>query len=502
MSDSHHTMAQSILIVGGGTAGWITANLLKKRWPEASVTLIESQQIGTVGVGEGSTPAMKLFFSQLGIPESEWMPACNATFKTGISFPNWTGDKEYSSYFHPFYSHFDLETAKAFFKNCDLRRQGFEADANPDKFWLSARLALDKRAPKTKTRLPFELDYAYHFDAGALGEFLRQKALSAGVRHLEGDIEQVELCNESGCIDRVHSKQHGPIKSDVYIDCSGFRSILLQQAMNVPFHSYEDRLFNDRAVAILTNKDRSASISAQTVSSGMQHGWRWQIPLRNRDGNGYVYSSSHCSPEQAEQELRRELNVGDEVAAKHLRMKVGRNERHWEKNCLAVGLSQGFIEPLEATALMLVQFTVEQFVSDYHSNAQDRYNRKINQAFDAISDYVQCHYKINSRRDTDYWIENRENTSVSDQLSKLLECWTSGGDLDPILSQYQTSVAYLKPSWYTIFSGMGFYSNQASTLSSTMHPSTAEAAPADMAAIYCEEMAAMFEDHRQFLNKQ
>lgn len=497
MTEINHDIQKSILIVGGGTAGWMSANLLKARWPNSRICLIESPQIGTVGVGEGSTPAMKAFFAKLGIAESEWMPECNATFKTGISFPAWTGQKEYASYFHPFYSHFDLETAKAFFKNSDLRRQGFEADANPDKFWLSARLALDKRAPKTEKKLPFELDYAYHFDAAALGNFLRKQAISAGVSHLEGEIEQVDLHSESGFIDSVLSKQHGKLEADLYIDCSGFRSILLQQKLDVPFHSYQDRLFNDRAVAILSETNPESPISAQTVSSGMQHGWRWQIPLRNRNGNGYVYSSAHCSPEQAEQELRRELGVNDSTRAKHLSMKVGRAERHWEKNCLAVGLSQGFIEPLEATALMLVQYTVEEFIADYSDGNSTAYNQKINQSFDAISDYVQCHYKINTRSDTQYWIDNRENKSVSNQLGKLLECWSSGGDLEEVLNNYQTSVAYLKPSWYTIFSGMGLFPpvNPGKT-------SKIEAAPADMAAIYCEEMATMFSDHRKFLNRQ
>ncbi|MBB6520023.1 tryptophan halogenase family protein [Pseudoteredinibacter isoporae] len=497
MTSINYDIKISILIVGGGTAGWMAANLMKSRWPNSNIQLIESPQIGTVGVGEGSTPAMKSFFAKLGIPESEWMPKCNATFKTGISFPNWTGDKNYPSYFHPFYSHFDLETAKAFFKNCDLRRQGFEADANPDKFWLSARLAMDKRAPKTQKRLPFELDYAYHFDAGALGDFLREKAVASGVKHLEGEIEQVELCSESGVIDNLRSKQHGLINADLYIDCSGFRSILLQQQLKVPFHSYQNRLFNDRAVAILTETHNSSPISAQTVSSGMQHGWRWQIPLRNRHGNGYVYSSAHCSPEQAEQELRRELGVDDSTSARHLNMKVGRAERHWEKNCLAVGLSQGFIEPLEATALMLVQYTVEEFISNYPEGTTSAYNRKINRAFDAISDYVQCHYKINSRSDTEYWIDNRENNNVSEQLSTLLECWSSGGDLENVLENYQTSVAYLKPSWYTIFSGMGLFPTADPNQTSRIEP-----APADMAAIYCQEMAAMFSDHRRFLDAQ
>lgn len=488
---------KTITIVGGGTAGWMSASLLKKSWPQAVICLVESSNIPTIGVGEGSTPAMKDFFKTLEIPESEWMPACEATYKSGISFPNWSTIKGYESYFHAFYSAFDLKTGQAFFNNADLRRRGAAAEAHPDNFWLAAELARRKKSPIHSKPLPFEVDYAYHFDAGLLGEFLKRKSIEAGVSHLVDDILDVNIDPSTGAITSLVSQNNESIQSDFYIDCTGFRSRLMQKSLGVGFTSFSDHLFNDAAVAISTPAKTNDPLPVETVSSALSSGWAWSIPLRNRFGNGYVYSSNHISADQAETELRRKLGLLDsDVEARHLKMRVGRTNSHWHKNCLAIGLSQGFIEPLEATALMLVQFGVQEFIRQYSKDnkttAQSDYNDTINESFAAIRDYVQSHYHLNSRSDSNYWIENRNNKNISQQLQDIITTWKQGGDINKVLNRYSAAVAYLKPSWYTILAGMGQFPEITTVTSGT-------AAPAHKAKIYCEEMAKGFPDHRRYL---
>lgn len=444
----------SVLIVGGGTAGWMTACLLATHWNTTRITLVESDTIGTIGVGEGSTPYLKQFFKQLGIPESEWMPACDATYKVGIQFNDWTNKAEFPGYFHPFFTPFDLEPGKAFFAQINQRRMHMPGNAQPENYFLAAALARQGKVPVTD-RFSGDMDYAYHFDAGKLGDLLKRHAMALGVTHRIDDIEQVE--GDANQIASVIGKQHGTFTANLYVDCSGFRGIIVKQTQKRPFVSYSDTLFNDAAVAIQTPV--IDGFKPQTESQALSSGWMWRIPLTSRTGNGYVYSTAYCSPQQAEQELRDALGIDESVQARHLKMQVGRLDSHWQGNCIAIGLAQGFIEPLEATALMLVQYAIQQLIDTYDTNnlaeQQTVYNAEINRMFDGVRDYIAAHYYLNTRDDTPYWRDCRTHMNVPEVLKSLVEVWQSDGDFDTTLRHYRDKLVYLTPSWYCILAGMG-----------------------------------------------
>ncbi|MDC8783586.1 tryptophan halogenase family protein [Roseateles koreensis] len=457
---------QHVVIVGGGSAGWMTANLLMHQWRERGVriTLIESSEIGTIGVGEGSTPFLRDFFRHLGISEQDWMPACNATFKCGIRFPNWSTVPGYASYVHPFFNQEDLAIGSQFFTNACLRRRGTAADANPQDFFIAAELARQGKAPLYAPQHggPSNpgTDYAYHFDAGLLGQFLKAHAESLGVRHQVGTVAEVNR-HENGDIAALRLHDGTVLAGDFFVDCSGFKGLLINETLGEPFVSYQDNLFNDRAIAIPTALDPAAPLPSETVSTALTCGWAWKIPLSSRFGNGYVYASQFISDDQAEAELRQHLGpAADGQTARRLKMRVGRVEQHWRNNCLAIGLSQGFIEPLEATALMLIQFSVQCFVesleqAEFSRRNQAAYNRRINQMFEGVRDYVVAHYHLNTRQDTAYWQANRAHGRISDRLASILEVWDRGGDFEAELTRHGNALMYFRPSWYCLLAGMG-----------------------------------------------
>lgn len=457
---------KKILIVGGGTAGWMTALIMARSLIKQgfAIELLESPEVGIIGVGEGSTPALKQFFDALGIAESEWMPECNATYKCGITFTDWSGKPGYESYFHPFASSLDPHTLNLFMHNAHARVRGLDVYAHPNRFFLSAKLAEKNLAPKAHYNFPFKVLYGYHFDAVLLGQFLKKKALAMGVIYRQGHMQEVQL-HESGEIASVTTKAAELIAADFFVDCTGFRSLLLQAALNTPFISFKHNLLNDAAVAMPT--DIGAAIPSQTVSSALKNGWAWQIPLTNRFGNGYVYSSDFCSADQAEFELRERLGLLDaDVPVRHLTMKVGRVEQHWNRNCLAVGLAQGFIEPLEATALFLVQQTAAIFTELYElgnftAQHRDAFNLRIRNHFEGTRDYIVTHYKTSARTDTEYWRANtRDQTDVSDTMKALYEAWMAGKDIAAEVQRLQIENYYAAPSWVCLLAGMGIFPSQ------------------------------------------
>ncbi|TXH97957.1 MAG: tryptophan 7-halogenase [Rheinheimera sp.] len=465
------------VILGGGTAGWMAALLFADKWlkPAAAnqravtITLLEAPDIGIIGVGEGSTPSLKRFFQKLGIPDNEWMPACQATYKTNIRFVNWSPAAQVmglgADYSHPFISQPDLHSETAFYSNCFKRRLGLAVETSPEKFLLNGYLAAEKLAPLPSANFPFRIEYGYHFDSGLLGQFLKQKALALGVNYHAMTVTQVNQLSD-GCIGSLTgetadggAKVTQVISADFFVDCTGFRSSLLQQTLQVPFESFASNLFNDAAVVLPT--DAFAMPPVETRATALSNGWAWQIPLRHRTGNGYVYSSAFIAKDAAELELRQHLGLPDtEVNARHLQMKVGQVSRSWEKNCLALGLSQGFIEPLEATALHLVQSSIEQFIdafADFTAKGQAEFNRQVHQRFEAVRDYIVAHYKLSSRSDSHYWRANSSNMQLSESLRQILDVWFRQGDLANEIARQQLDSHFGATSWHCLLAGYGVF---------------------------------------------
>lgn len=456
-AEQHH-----FVILGGGTAGWMAACLIAKHWPQHKVTVVESPDIGIIGVGEGSTPQLKAFFDTLGISESEWMPKCNATYKAGISFHGWSERPGFESYFHPFHTELDGFTEHQFASRTRARRTGRDVWAHPDRFFLSARIAAESLAPVAPVNFPFEIGYGYHFDAVLVGKTLREHAVGAlGVVHLERTVSDV-LLDETGAVESLRVNDDGLISGDFFIDSSGFRGAIIQKALAEPFRPFAENLFNDRAVAMPT-PNAEGDIRSETRATALSAGWAWKIPLINREGNGYVYSSRYLDADAAETELRRHLGLLQaDVEARHLQMNVGRVERSWVKNCLAVGLSQGFIEPLEATALHIVQATVEGFIDAYEHGGMSAahagaFNDKIARRYDGIRDYIVAHYRMNQRSDSDYWRENAANYVLSDNLKAIMTAWFTGADLAEEIARLDIGKYYSSLSWHCLMAGYGTF---------------------------------------------
>lgn len=456
------TPAPTIVILGGGTAGWIAACLMAKAWPAAAITLIESPEIGIVGVGEGSTPQLAAFFRSLGIADVDWMSRAHATYKAGIVFEGWSDRPGFDHYVHPFAGPVDLHTEPAFHAHALARRQGQDVPAHPDAFFLNSWLVNHARAPLAPDHFPFEQGYGYHFDAHLVGAVLRDHAVGQGVRHLQRRIVKVEVAD--GAVTQLVAEGGERIAGDLFVDSSGFRSAIAQEALGVPFVSFADNLFNDRAVTIAT--PRVAPLPCHTRSTALSNGWAWRIPLDHRTGNGYVFSSRYLSADAAETELRAQLGLLDaDVPARHLAMKVGRVASSWSGNCLAVGLAQGFIEPLEATALHLVQATVEEFIAAWAGGGftpkhRDTFNARIARRYDGVRDYIVGHYRLNRRTDTAYWRDNAGHDRLSDSLKVLMTCWFTGGDLVAEVHAQAIADIYAPLSWGCLFAGYGLFPDQ------------------------------------------
>lgn len=453
-----------IVIVGGGTAGWMAANLMAQCWGagRARITVVESPEIGIIGVGEGSTPSLRRFFRTIGVADTDWMPACHATYKLSIRFEGWSPASGVPAYSHPFFSKLDALHEQAFYVNCRTRRLGLDVTTQPDRFFINGVLAAQGQGPLHPPHFPFDIEHGYHFDSALLGRYLAQLAQQRGVTLVQAAIRSAELDGQ-GDIAAVLGDDGLRIAGDLFVDCTGFHALLLQRQLGVPFHSFAGNLFNDAAVVIPTPAPARAVLPVQTVSRALSAGWSWHIPLTSRVGNGYVYSSAFLSPDAAEAELRASLGLADgDGQARHLKMRVGQVERHWHRNCLALGLSQGFIEPLEATALHLVQAGIESFMACFEDGQftalhQPRFNADMAERFERVRDYIVAHYKLNTRSDSDYWRANRDNDQLSDNLGALLQAWFDRADITGEVHRTQGRSHFGAMSWHCLLAGYGAF---------------------------------------------
>ena len=498
-------MAQpfKIVILGGGTAGWMAANLFAHKWAgklndkSLRVTLVESPDIGIVGVGEGSTPTLKRFFSMLGIADGDWMPQCNATYKMNIAFEDFSPASGIKRYSHPFISQLDTFTQRAFMVNARTRRLGLDTHTNPDDFLLNGVLAKQNKGPQTPDNFPFNIEYGYHFDSHLLGAFLQQHAIGLSVEHVQANVESIKQ-HPNGDIAELHCKEGMVINGDLFVDCSGFSSALMQKTLGVKFNSYKDNLFNDSAVVVPT--PISEHIPVETTSTALSAGWCWKIPLTNRFGNGYVYSSDFIDSSQAERELKQHVNLSEDSDCRHLSMKVGALAQQWQNNCLGIGLSAGFIEPLEATALHLTQISIEQFILEFEEGGftnrlQGQYNAKMQHRTERTRDYIVAHYKLNTRNDSEYWRANRNNMHLSESLLQILDVWYKRGDLEAEIKRQDLSTHFNAVSWNCLLAGYGAFPPLA-----TKQPGSGDLYLEQKIESFLHGCALNFEDHRTNLH--
>lgn len=459
-------MRKRVLIAGGGTAGWLTAGYLARRLGAdlpggAEITLVESAEIGVLGVGEGTTPTLRRTLATIGVSETELVRRCGATFKQGVTFAHWRhapGDPGPNHYFHPFQVADDsngIELLPYWLLGVG-GPEGWDALATPQK-----RAADAGRAPKLPTHPDYTapLNYAFHFDAVALAGLLREHGVANGVRHVVDTITEVKLA-EDGAIAGLVTQANGELTADLYIDCTGFRAELIGRAMGVPFRSCRDVLFCDRAVAAQLPHERAdAPIASSTISTAQPNGWIWDIGLDRRRGIGHVYSSAHEDDEAAERRLRAYLGPrGAGAEVRRFRFEAGFREVNWHRNCVAIGLSSGFFEPLEATGIAFAEVAAAMVANlfpwggDYEASAR-QFNDLMLRRYRQTLDFIKLHYSLSERRDTDFWRDNVAATSVPDLLHERLDRWRfrppNELDIDP-----RTDL-FVAASWQYVFYGMG-----------------------------------------------
>jgi flavin-dependent dehydrogenase len=441
-------MIKQIVIVGGGTAGWMTATYLEKALDgNCNITVVESPAIRTIGVGEATFSTVKLFFDWLGLDESEWMPSCNATYKMAIKFVDWTAGGGH--FYHPFQRYeavngvnlgewwLKLKSGTEPFdyacftvpELCDHQRSPRYLDGRVFDDEVQDAYREEHRARRgvlADHRLQYP--YAYHFDAGLLAGFLKRLAIRAGVRHVLDEVVDVTR-SENGDIADLITRNHGAIGGDLFVDCTGFRGLLINQTLDEPFVPFSRSLLCDSAIAMQVPVDIAAEgIDPYTTATALRSGWVWRIPLYGRIGTGYVYSSAFATPDEAEDELRRHL--GPAAASCHaarIAMRIGRCRNSWVRNCVAIGLASGFVEPLESTGIFFIQHGIEELVSHLHAPPEEElvksYNRRIAECIDGVMEFLTLHYRASSRRDTPFWRATQTDIEVPEGLAERLRLW-------------------------------------------------------------------------------
>lgn len=429
---------RNIVVVGGGSAGWITAGLIAASHagiPDSpiSVTLVESPRVGTIGVGEGTWPTMRSTLRQLDIPESTFIRECSAAFKQGTRFNDWVDGGERDVYYHPF-------TAPAGYPDIGAAwcwQQGRDNLSFTDSVSPQGMVCDRNLGPKQAGNPEYGgiLNYGYHLDAARFAELLTEHCTrSLGVRHVRDHITGINSA-DNGDIASLETTAHGHIAGDLFIDCSGMRSMLLGDHFGVPFFDRSDVLFNDTALAVqVPYADDNGPVASQTISSARAAGWVWDIGLSSRRGIGYVYSSGHGSEDQAHEILQAYLKSTGApsdagTSPRKISFSPGYREKFWHRNCVAVGMASGFIEPLEASALVMVELSARMIVEELPANRSimdivaRRFNDKFRYRWARIIDFLKLHYVLSKRDDSAYWRDNRSPASIPDSLREMLELW-------------------------------------------------------------------------------
>lgn len=420
-----------VAIIGGGTAGWLAANHLgaELRQSDIEITVIESPEIGIIGVGEGTVPHIKKSLQRFGISEAELLATCDTTFKQGIKFIDWLNPNTHGAgnfYYHPFSSPFPSGLDITPYMLANLTACEFSAVTH------SIDIAEAMRSPKKISSPPYkgEVDYAYHFNAVKFGKLLSKNAQEKfAVKHLVATIVGVTKC-EDGAIGNLIFKDGTELEFDFYVDCSGFASLLIDKQLHVPFIDKSSQILTDTVLALQIPTDETHEIKPYTSATAHAAGWIWDIPLTTRRGTGFVYSSLHMSESQALEQFSTYLQFDVEsLSPRKIPMKIGYREAFWCKNCVALGLAQGFVEPLEATSILLTDFSAELLARNFPRLQQDieslaNYcNKVVSYTWERIIDFVQLHYYLSDRNDSDFWRDNTCSHHLSETLKERLGMW-------------------------------------------------------------------------------
>lgn len=464
---------KKVVIVGGGSAGWLTAGIIAaefcvRKENIIKVVLIESPDVPTIGVGEGTWPTMRTTLQQIGISETDFFRSCNASFKQGSKFVGWRDGGAHDSYYHPFTLPAGLGDANVH----AVWRGNFSDTQFSEAMCLQTIICEKGLGPKQHTMPEYAgaLNYGYHLDAAKFVELLKEHCTKKlRVEHILDNVVTINSA-PSGDINSLTTMDSGSLAGDVFIDCTGSASVLLGQHYEIPFLEQSKYSINDRAIAAqVPYGDESHPIASATISTAQSAGWVWDIALSNRRGTGYVYSSAHIGDEAAELEFRKylELSIGTEAAesfpTRQIAFNAGYRQKFWQKNCVAVGMSAGFIEPLEASALALVELGANMIRDELSASHAEmdiiakRFNSVFTYRWEKIIEFLKLHYVLTQRTDTDYWKDVVHPDSIPDQLKELLAIWKYR---PPNHNDFlHAEEVFPSASYQYILYGMGFETN-------------------------------------------
>jgi tryptophan halogenase len=447
-------LVRNVVILGGGTAGWMTAAALSRALNgKVALTVVESDEIGTVGVGEATIPPITLFNQMLDIDENEFIRETKATFKLGIEFVDWgTVGNRYMHAFGRLPTDIQLGSFEQVWQK--MRQHGHTHDLASYSITQMAAYAGKIMRPDTTHPLLANLGYAFHFDAGLYAQYLRRYSEQRGVKRIEGKVIDVTLGSINGDIASLMLESGTVIAGDFFVDCSGFRGRLIEEVLHTGYEDWTHWLPCDRAVFVPT-----AGVGAPlpyTRASAHSAGWQWRIPLQHRVGNGYVHSSQHVSEDEAIATLLRHVDGEPLAPPRMLRFVTGMRRQAWNRNCLAIGLSSGFLEPLESTSIHLIQSAIVRLLTFFPAREQSdediaEYNRLSRQEFELVRDFVVLHYHASHRSDSAFW-EYCRTMPIPDSLSQRIKLYRNQGRIST-----ESSEIFQERNWVQVMQGQGIH---------------------------------------------